>query len=208
MAGFRPRPGVPFPAEPLTRAEMLALWEACSGRGIGVMRDRALIAVLWRGGLRIGEALALRPHDIDLHSGRLHVLHGKGDRQRIVGLDDTTCQIVAAWLLARQERLGIGLDKPVFCTFQRPEPGRRLLASTWRDRLRILARRAGIHRRVHPHALRHTHAFELMLEGVPLKIIQKQLGHAHLATTDQYIDHLTALDVVVAIRGRAWPIAA
>ncbi len=50
-----------------------------------------------------------------------------------------------------------------------------------------LARKAGIEKRVHAHDLRHTHAFELACEGHPLHVIQAQLGHTSLATTDRYV---------------------
>lgn len=53
-----------------------------------------------------------------------------------------------------------------------------------------MARQASIHKRVHPHGLRHTHAYELTMEGVPMPIIQRQLGHPSLATTDRYLAHI------------------
>jgi integrase len=67
-----------------------------------------------------------------------------------------------------------------------------------------LAKRAGIEKRVHPHGLRHTHSAELMLEGVPVPIIQRALGHTSLATTDRYLRHIAPKDVVEAMRGRDW----
>ena len=47
-------------------------------------------------------------------------------------------------------------------------------------------------------------AYELMMEGIPLKIIQKQLGHSSLATTDLYLDHIAPADVIKAIGERKW----
>ena len=69
-----------------------------------------------------------------------------------------------------------------------------------------LADKAGIEKRVHPHGLRHTHAFELMMEGVPVPIIQQQLGHASLATTDRYLRHIAPRDVVMAMQARDWTV--
>lgn len=69
-----------------------------------------------------------------------------------------------------------------------------------------LAGKAGIDKRVHPHGLRHTMAFELMMEGVPVPVIQRQLGHASLATTDRYLAHLAPKDVVEAMQRREWDI--
>ncbi|PZR69978.1 MAG: hypothetical protein DLM63_00450 [Solirubrobacterales bacterium] len=73
------------PAEILTEGEVLALIRACSSTAPSGARNRALIAVLWRSGLRVGEALALELRDVDLHAGTLRIRHGKGDRSRTVG---------------------------------------------------------------------------------------------------------------------------
>ena len=67
-----------------------------------------------------------------------------------------------------------------------------------------LAARAGIEKRVHPHGLRHTHAAELAAEGKPLNLIQAQLGHASLATTDRYLCHIAPQQLIDAIRTREW----
>jgi site-specific recombinase XerD len=66
------------------------------------------------------------------------------------------------------------------------------------------AARAEITKRVHPHALRHTHAAELVAEGVPVNVIQKQLGHVSLATTDVYLRHIAPADVIAMGRQREW----
>jgi site-specific recombinase XerD len=73
-----------------------------------------------------------------------------------------------------------------------------------RTALPRLARRAGISKRVHPHGLRHTHAYELMMEGVPMAIIQRQLGHLSLATTNTYLAHIAPKEVIEAIGKREW----
>jgi len=69
--------------------------------------------------------------------------------------------------------------------------------------LKRRAAKAGIDKRVHPHGLRHTHATELIAEGLPLNALQKQLGHASLATTSIYVNHLGAGEVVEIGRHRA-----
>src|SRR5215208_2013923 len=94
------------PPEVLTSDEVRALIGACSNRAPTGIRNRALIAVLWRCGLQVGEALALEPRDVDLAANALRVRHGKGDRSRTVGLDDQTQALIARWL-DRRQRLGI-----------------------------------------------------------------------------------------------------
>lgn len=199
-----PNYGKRYPAEPLTHGEISRLLAVCSRRGSAGVRDRALIVVLWRAGLRVGEALALLPKDVDLQRGVIHILHGKGDKARSVGIDPQALALIERWLGRRRE-LGIGPSRPLFCTISGAARGGPLKPSCFRESLKALARKAGIERRVHPHGLRHTHAAELGLEGVPVHVIRRQLGHLSLDTTARYIDHLTPLDVINAIRARPWP---
>ena len=79
--------GRSFPVEVLSDEEVKALIRACSNRAPTGIRNRALIVVLYRGGSRLAEALALQPKDVDPDRGTLVVLHGKGDRRRTVGID-------------------------------------------------------------------------------------------------------------------------
>ncbi len=65
-----------------------------------------------------------------------------------------------------------------------------------------LGQSAGIHKRVHAHGLRHTHASELRVEGVDIAVIRRQLGHASLLTTVEYLDHLSANLVVETVVAR------
>jgi site-specific recombinase XerD len=67
-----------------------------------------------------------------------------------------------------------------------------------------VARKAGIEEHVHHHGLRHTHAYELMMEGVSVAIIQQQLGHTSLATTDRYVSHLAPVDLISHMQQRDW----
>ena len=191
--------GKKYPPEVLTADEVRRLIEACSNRAPTGIRYRALIVAMYRGGLRAGETLALRPKDVDTAAGTLTVLHGKGDRRRVVGLDPGATAIVSRWLETRHA-LGIKGHAPLFCTLQ----GKPLKPSYVRTLLPRLAEKADVEKRVHPHGLRHTHAYELMMEGVPVPIIQQQLGHTSLATTDRYVSHLAPADVISHMKQRNW----
>jgi site-specific recombinase XerD len=188
-----------YPAEVLTPDEVRALLAACSSRAPTGIRNKALIAALYRGGLRLGEALALMPKDLDPDQGTVTVLHGKGDRRRTVGLDPAAMALVLRWVDRRKD-LGIDGRRRLFCTLD----GRPLKPSYVRTLLPRLATRAGVEKRVHPHGLRHTLAFELMMEGVPVPIIQRQLGHASLATTQRYLDHIAPKEVIEVMQARVW----
>lgn len=196
-----------FPVEVLTPDEVRSMLRLLPKRGATSLRNRALIVVLWRCGLRVAEAVALAHKDIDLKLGTVTVLQGKGKKRRTVGIDPRACEEIARWLEARA---ALGLrphEGKLFVAVQMPYRGRPMQTQTVRMMLKNLARRAGITKRVHPHALRHTHAFELSQEGVPLPIIQKQLGHNDLATTAHYIDHLAPFEVINAMQKRAWAFA-
>src|SRR5919198_3836660 len=87
-AGRPPRnKGLRYPADPPSVEEIVAVMRQAGASTQGV-RVRALIVILWRAGLRIGEALALTESDLDERRGAVLVRHGKGDKRREVGMDD------------------------------------------------------------------------------------------------------------------------
>ena len=195
------KPRKTYPPEPLTNEEATRIIHACSRRAPTGIRNAALFTLLYRGGLRIGEALALHSKDVDQAAGTVTVLHGKGDRRRVVGLDDGAMAMLARWL-DRRKALGLNGRQPIFCTLK----GEPLDDSYVRHALRRAAARAGVEKRVHPHGLRHTHAAELMAEGVPANVIQQQLGHSSLATTSVYLDHIAPAERVARLRARTWTV--
>jgi integrase len=199
-----PNYGRRFPPEVLTAREIQRLIAAC-GRGPAGLRNRALIVVMWRSGLRCQEALDLELRDIDRNECTVAVRHGKGNRRRVVGMDPSAFAVVVQWLETRTE-LGVPRGSKVFCTITRPGVGRPLPPSYWREAIKRLGMKAGIEKRVHSHGLRHTLAAELMREGVPILHISRQLGHSNLAITQRYVDHLEPGEVIAIMKARAWPL--
>ena len=189
-------------ADLLTRAEVERLLKVCSRRAPTGIRNRAMIVLAWRCGLRISEVLALQPKDIDLDGGSVTVQHGKGDRRRTVGIDPGAGAIVARWMDARSN-LGVTGRSPLICTLN----GGHVNPSYVRHLLPRLARRAGIEKRVHAHGLRHLHAVELEQEGATVSAIRDLLGHADLGTTDRYLRRLGASPAVEFARAREWHLA-
>jgi site-specific recombinase XerD len=191
--------GCKFPPEPLAKDEVISLMNACSKRAPTGKRDRALICILWRGQLRISEALALKPADFDVEKCTLRVLKGKGGKSRVVVIDRQAVAVLEAWL---ETRKGLGLNghSTVFCTLQ----GKPISTAQIRQKLPRLAKKAGIEKRVHAHGLRHTGASELVEEGVSLVDVQHQLGHASAATTDRYLHSINPKARAERIRGREW----
>ena len=145
-AGRPPRnKGMRYPADPPTVEEIVAVMRT-AGDGVHALRARALIAVLWRAGLRIDEALHLAEADLDSTRGSLLVRHGKGDKRREAGMDDWGWEHLRLWMSRRVE-LPIG---PLFCVIEGPTAGRAWSASAARLQLRRLAAQAGVRRRLHP----------------------------------------------------------
>jgi site-specific recombinase XerD len=195
----QPRPRRHLEADVLTQSEIERLLRRCSARAPTGIRNRALIALAWRSGLRIGEILSLHEKDVDLEQGLVIVQHGKGDKRRVVGLDAGAAALLSRWLDARR-KLRVPRSSPVFCTLR----GRELDQSYVRHLLPRLARRAGIEKRVHAHALRHTYAIELEREGAHLSAIRDLLGHSSAAVTDRYLRRLGTGEAIEFARNRTW----
>jgi site-specific recombinase XerD len=165
-------------------------------------RSRALIVVLWRAGLRISEALALAESDLEQGRGALIVRQGKGGKRREVGMDEWGWEQLRPWLERRVE-LPVG---PLFCVISGLTQGRPWSSSQARSTLRRLAAAAGVRRRFAPHQLRHAHAVEMAREGVPLNVIQRQLGHANLGVTSIYLQGIDSGEIIETVRSRRSPV--
>jgi len=157
--------------------------------------------VLWRAGLRIQEALSLAETDLDQRRGSILVRHGKNDRRREVGMGAWGWSGLEPWLADRVE-LSVG---PLFCVIDGPTRGRAWSESAARNELHHLALKAGVRRRLAPHQLRHAHAVELLHEGIPLPLIQRQLGHSHLSTTGTYLQGIDSEEIISTVHARRAP---
>jgi site-specific recombinase XerD len=200
-AGRAPRnKGRLYPADPPTVEEIVAVMREAADDRHG-FRVRALIVVLWRGGLRVQEALVLGERDLDSRRGSLLVRSGKGGRRREIGMDAWGFEQLRPWLAARVE-LPVG---PLFCVIDGPTRGWPWSSANVRVEFRRLAAHAGIRRRFAPHQLRHAHAVELAREGVPLNVIQRQLGHVNLGTTSIYLQGIDTEEIIATVHARRAP---
>ena len=200
-AGKPPRnKGRIYPADPPTVDEIVAVMRHARHARHGD-RLNGLIVVLWRAGLRIHEALALIETDLDQRRGSILIRHGKGDRRREVGMDAWAWSALQPWLDARAE-LPVG---PLFCVIVGPTRGHGWSPSAARLELHRTAIEAGVRRRFAPHQLRHAHAVELLHEGIPLPLIQRQLGHAYLSTTGTYLQGIDTEEIISTVHARRAP---
>src|SRR3954462_11825315 len=134
-AGRAPRnKGQHYPADPPTVEEIIAVMRQTADDRHGT-RLRALIVVLWRGGLRVEEALALGERDLDPRRGSLLVRRGKGGRRREIGMDAWGWETLRPWLAARLE-LPVG---SLFCVIDGPTRGRPWSSAGVRVEFRRLA---------------------------------------------------------------------
>ena len=199
--GCAPRnKGQRYPADPPRIEEIVAVMRA-AGPGAHGARMRALIVILWRAGLRIHEALLLAETDLEPRQGSILVRRGKGGKRREVGMDDWGWEQLEAWRQIRG-RLPVG---PFLCVIHGPTCGRAWSQTGARAELRRLAAIAGVRRRFAPHQLRHAHAVEMAREGVPLPVIQRQLGHAHLGVTSTYLQGIDTTEIINTIHARRPP---
>lgn len=161
----------------LSREEAAALLAIPNRRAPTGIRNRALLRVYYRAGLRCAEALALTPRDVNYARQEIRVNKGKGDKERIVWMNAETIEILDRWKQIRPS------SPWFFCTLD----GGQLDTGYVRAMTARYGRRARIETRVHPHMLRHSFASELLEEGMPIHAVQKLLGHADLETTSLYL---------------------
>ncbi len=192
--------GLRYPADPPTVEEIIAVMRAAGDQADGV-RLRGLIVVLWRAGLRISEALALSETDLDRARGAVLIRRGKGGKRREVGMDRWGWEQLDPWLQLRPA-LPVGA---LFCILRGPTRGRPCQAATIRVQLRDAAARARVRRRFAPHQLRHAHAVEMSREGVPLVVIQRQLGHVNLSITSVYLRGIDNTEIINTVHQRPAP---
>jgi integrase/recombinase XerD len=182
-------------ADVLTPAEVEAILAQCPARWPTGVRNRALFTLLYKSGLRLGEALAFRPGDIDHAEHSIRLRHTKAGQPQTRYYHASAQDALNAWL-ARRAEAGVNGRNPVFCTIHdgptdRFTPGRPLAQNSVRLTLKRLAEKAGVEKRVHPHGLRDAFAVDLQRQGVAVSAISKLLGHASVASTDAYLGKLT-----------------
>jgi site-specific recombinase XerD len=180
----------------LDRAVMRTAGDAAHGQ-----RLRGLIVIMWRAGLRIQEALALAEGDLDHRRGSLLVRRGKGWRRREVGMDSWGWEQLQPWIEMRRE-LPVG---PLLCVINGTTRGRHWSPAAARAELRRTAAAAEVRRRFAPHQLRQGHAVEMAREGVPLIVIQRQLGHSNLGITSVYLQGIDSGEIIETVYARRAP---
>lgn len=154
------------------------------------LRDRALLETLFSTGLRVSELGSLNRDSINLDRREFPVI-GKGGKERIIFLSDEAVEWLQRYLLARKDTF-----KPLFVRFQgRKDPleGGEKMRLTPRSVQRIVekyVKKMGLPIKATPHALRHSFATDLLINGADIRSVQEMLGHSSISTTQIYT-HVT-----------------
>ncbi|NGZ05428.1 MAG: tyrosine recombinase XerC [Magnetococcales bacterium] len=169
----------PLPAEIIAQGRALPTW--------AILRDRAILELLYGSGLRVGEICALNRQEIDLVNQEVRV-HGKGGKERITPLTRPSILAVTRYLAARDQAMPHAPHPrdPLFIGVNETGGDRRLNPRQIQRLLQGLRRQLGLPEKITPHALRHAFATHLLQAGADLRSIQELLGHAALSTTQRY----------------------
>jgi integrase/recombinase XerC len=149
----------------------------------GLMRDRAILELLYASGLRVSELTGLDLRNVNFGDG-IVLVRGKGDKERIVPFGSKARAAITAYLPVREKVLQENKTRET-ALFLNARGGRLTPRSV--DRLlKKHIRQFGPNVKVSPHSLRHAFASHLLAEGADLRAIQEMLGHKSLATTQKY----------------------
>ncbi len=158
------------------------------GAAFSCARDKAMIEVIYSGGLRISEAVGMNMGDIDLTNGVVKV-RGKGKKERLAALGRPSVQALREYISLRRD-MGLGgreRNSPLFLN----QSGTRLTPRSFQRDLKNYLLCAGLPPDFTPHKLRHSFATHLLDAGADLRSVQEMLGHENLSTTQIYT-HVSA----------------
>lgn len=168
----------------LTVDEIDAMIAAIDTNSPEAQRDRAIIETLYGCGLRVSELTNMTLNHVFLDD-RYMIVEGKGDKQRLVPMNDVTADEISSYMNGYRRGLNIKPGHEIFLFLNRR--GARLTRMRIFQIIRHLAEMAGIDKEISPHTLRHTFATHLLEGGANLRAIQMMLGHDSIATTEIYL---------------------
>ena len=151
------------------------------------LRDRAMLELMYAGGLRVSEATGLDINHVNFDNLTVRCT-GKGEKDRVVPIYEPAIDAVAEYLVDGRPNIGRRQDADALFLNRL---GRRITRQGCWLRLNELALAAGISRKLTPHMLRHSFATHLLHGGASLRHVQELLGHSDIATTQIYT-HLTS----------------
>jgi len=158
---------------PLGIEEISRLVDACENK-----KHLAIISLLFGCGMRVGEVLDLKPSQIDRERMVIHIINGKGAKDRFVPLDEIVLENLEDYWM--EYRPKIWMFNGQFSTSEKPT---QYTQSSINQFLKQIAQKAGLKKRIHSHLGRHSYATNQVENGIDLGIIQNILGHKNQKTT-------------------------
>jgi len=168
----------------LSVEEVDALLAAVPADGIGAIRDRAMLELLYASGLRISELTSLDVDDVDLERASVRCI-GKGSKERVVPIGRTALDALRAYIRHVRPELARRSKAREHALFMNQRGTRLTRQGCWKL-LKRHAARAMLTRRISPHTLRHSFATHLIDGGAEVRVVQELLGHASVSTTQVY----------------------
>ena len=145
------------------------------------LRNKAMIELLYAGGLRISELLNIRQSDVHLNMGFVDII-GKGNKERIVPIADMAIRSLRAWITEGRTKLPLMPGDYLFVS----KDGLPITRQAAWKMIKGYAKKAGISKDIHPHTIRHSFATHLLEGGANLRAVQELLGHEDISTTQIY----------------------
>ena len=172
--------------EILSPAEVERLLQQPESQTLLGGRDRAMLEVLYAGGMRVSELVKLTLNQVNLEGGYI-LLYGKGSKERVVPIGQEALKWVIRYLGTIRPSLLKGKESPYLFVNRSGKP---LSRQRFWQTLQVYGRRAGIGKKITPHLLRHSFASHLLEGGADLRSVQVMLGHSDISTTQIYT-HVT-----------------
>lgn len=174
VAEVLPMPKAPQTLPVILSPEEVRQFLSCVPR----RKARTVLTVCYAAGLRIAEAVALKPTDIDSQRMMIRVEQGKGQKDRYVMLSEQLLKILRQWYR---------FARPTVWMFPGVIPGSHITRGSINKACELALQRSGLTKPVSPHSLRHAFAVHLLEYGTDLRTIQLLMGHRSLSTTARYL---------------------
>jgi len=182
----------------LEKDEVKRLLDAPNRSAITGLRNRCMMELMYRAGLRVSEVCGLKPRDISLKNHIIQVWEGKGGDRTTAFAEGTALDfLLEEWV--RRRKIECAKSDYFFCTIRGGQVSTRYV----QQMMKRMGRRAGfndddVETRITPHKLRHTFATEFLEAGGKIEHLQLLLGHKHIATTQIYM-HIRPEDAIAAV---------
>ncbi|SNR83630.1 site-specific tyrosine recombinase/integron integrase [Desulfurobacterium atlanticum] len=156
----------------LSRGEIRSILQAPTN-----IKHKAILVLAYSSGLRVGEVVRLKPEDIDVNRGLIHIKGSKGRKDRYTLLSRTALKFLREYMKSYHPKKWL---------FEGVKEGKHITTRTAEKIFKNACKKAGINKKVTFHSLRHSFATHLLESGTDLRYIQELLGHVHSKTTEIY----------------------